>query len=177
MKIFWAQTFSTRSLPGDLRVFRAFASLFQRKLENLEELENEADLVVNCCGLGAADLVSYFFLLPMVMTAITFSTSWSPNSTYKYKRHNRAICYISTIMILVKSRWMTKTWCQLLVMYSAWKLPGWAVFLLIAGLILLPSDFCPLLSLSSFDCERLFSTRDDSWAYLIPNRDSLVMSK
>ena len=48
---------------------------FQRKLENLEELENEADLVVNCCGLGAADLVSYFFLLPMVMTAITFSTS------------------------------------------------------------------------------------------------------
>ena len=32
--------------------------LFRRKLERLEELENEADLVVNCCGLGAADLVS-----------------------------------------------------------------------------------------------------------------------
>ena len=33
--------------------------LFQRKLENLEELQNEADLVVNCCGLGAVDLVEY----------------------------------------------------------------------------------------------------------------------
>ena len=31
--------------------------LFQRKLENLGELENEADVIVNCCGLGAVDLV------------------------------------------------------------------------------------------------------------------------
>ena len=30
----------------------------KRKLESLEELESEADLVVNCCGLGAVHLVS-----------------------------------------------------------------------------------------------------------------------
>jgi len=103
MKIFWAQTFSTRSLPGDLRVFRAFASLFQRKLENLEELENEADLVVNCCGLGAADLVDDKDMVPIAGHVLRVEAPW-------------------------------------------------------VGSVLIDS-------------------RDDSWAYLIPNRDSLVMSK
>ena len=31
--------------------------LYERRLESLEELEREADVVINCCGLGAADLV------------------------------------------------------------------------------------------------------------------------
>ena len=41
---------------------------------------------------------------------------------------------------------------------------------------LFSSDFCQVFD---FGCERsvFLSTREDSWAYLIPNRDSLVKSK
>jgi len=72
-----------------------------RKLENLEELENEADLVVNCCGLGAADLVDDKDMVPIAGHVLRVEAPW-------------------------------------------------------VGSVLIDS-------------------RDDSWAYLIPNRDSLVL--
>jgi len=72
-----------------------------RKLETLEELEAEADLVVNCCGLGAADLVNDKDMVPIAGHVLRVEAPW-------------------------------------------------------VGSVLIDS-------------------REDSWAYLIPNRDSLVL--
>ena len=62
--------------------------LFRRKLERLEELENEAELVVNCCGLGAADLVSSSKILVAINIINHFQLLWILFSYYYQKYFN-----------------------------------------------------------------------------------------